>query len=35
MELSDWIKQNTAGKSAIEYAGSSGQIQRFEFRNIT
>jgi hypothetical protein len=36
MELShDWIEQNVAGKSGIEYANSSVPIQRFEFRNIT
>jgi hypothetical protein len=33
--LHDYIQQNLAGKSVIECADSSGQIQRFVFRNIT
>jgi len=32
MELShDWIEEGAAGKSGIECADSSGQIERFEF----
>jgi hypothetical protein len=33
--LHDCTEKDSAGKSGIEYADSSGHIQGFEVRNIT